>query len=292
MSPSPLALALALALLSGCGKKEKDDGGGTQPGSGSASGATAGTAAKPVPAPGTHVFVDDKDVATVTAEQVASWPRLDTLVPEPARRLGKWQAIHLKTGKPTMTELDKPFEQHRDFVPALFPGEGGTVSFGMFDPVELGKKGKPAVREDGVVEVRIKLADDGRGMNDHGTQAVVDPQNIKLEVKTKAGAQTLTGEKLLAINRESMPGGGGDAKGWKLATILEAGGVKTWKKIVRLDEGGVTLIIENKDLDDKTIPFVKLNRQGSLRFRIFKQQGDGWTPSGDLRALKSIEVLE
>jgi hypothetical protein len=283
------SVILALALVSlGCGSKEK---GGDTGGSGSGTG-TVGQPQPPQAAAGTLVFVDDKQVATVTVEQVATWPRLDTLVPEPARRLGKWQAIHLKTGKPKPTELDKPFEQHRDFVPALFPGESGTVSFGMFDPVELGKKGTPAVREDGVVEVRIKLADDGRGMNDHGTQAVVEPQNIKLDIKTKAGTQTLSGEKLLAITREGMPGGGGDAKGWKLATILEAGGVKTWKKIVLLDEGGVNLIIEAKDLDDKTIPFVKLNRQGSLRFRIFKQQGDGWTPSGDLRALKSIEVLE
>jgi len=284
-----MSLVLALALLSACGKKDKD-GGSDQSGSGTASGTAAQPA--PKPAPGTHVFVDDKDVATVTAEQVAAWPRLDTLVPEPARRLGKWAAIYIKSGKPAMTELNKPFEQYRDFVPALFPGEGGTVSFGLFDPVELGKKGKPAVREDGVLEVRVKLADDGRGMNDHGTQAVVDPQNIKLEVKTKTGRQTLTGEKLLAIEREAMPGGGGDAKGWKLATILEASGVKAWKKLVLLDEGGVSLIIESKDLDAKTVPFVKLNRQGSLRFRIFKQQGDGWTPSGDLRALKSIEVIE
>jgi len=290
MSPRR-SLVLALALVSvGCGKTDKDAGGGTQPGSGSGT----GTVAQPQPQtePRAYVFVDDKNVATVTVPQVASWPRLDTLVPEPARRLGKWQAIHLKSGKPAMVELNKPFEQYRDYVPALFPGEGGTISFGLFDPVELGKKGKPAVREDGVVEVRVKLADDGRGMNDHGAQAVVDPQNIKLEIKTKAGAQTLTGEKLLAITREAMPGGGGDAKGWKLATILEAGGVKTWKKLVLLDEGGVNLILEAKDLDDKTVPFVKLNRQGSLRFRIFKQQGDGWTPSGDLRALKSIEVME
>ena len=38
--------------------------------------------------------------------------------------------------------------------------------------------------------------------------------------------------------------------------------------------------------------FVKLNRQGSLRFRIYKQQGEGWTPGGDLRELISIEVLK
>ena len=66
-----------------------------------------------------------------------------------------------------MSELNKPFETYRDYVPALFPGEHGTVSFGMFDPVELGKKGKPALREDGIVELRIKLAaNSGRGENE------------------------------------------------------------------------------------------------------------------------------
>lgn len=279
---------LALALVSiGCGSKDKAPDPGAASGAGSASGTT------PAAAPGTHVFVGDNDVATVTLEQVASWPRVDTLVPESARRLGKWEAIYIKSGKPKVSEINKPFEQYRDYVPALFPGEGGGVSFGMFDPVELGKKGKPALREDGVLELRIKVAsDDGRGQNDQGGHTATDPQNLKLEVKTKAGTQTLTGDKLLAIPREPMPGGGGDAKGWKLAVILDAAGVKEWKKVLLMDEAGLSLTIEKKDLDDKTVPFVKLNRQGSLRFRIFKQQGEGWTPSGDLRALKSIEVLE
>ena len=281
--------ALCFALLVGisaCGSKDKSPDPGAASGSGPASGA-------PVAAPGTHLFVGDKDVATVTLDQVASWPRVDTLLPENARRLGKWEAIYLKSDKPKASEINKPFEQYRDYVPALFPGEGGGISFGMFDPVELGKKGKPALREDNVAELRVKLAgDDGRGENDHGGHTAVDPQSLKLEVKTKGGAHTLTGDKLLAITREAMPGGGGDAKGWKLVTILDAAGVKEWKKLLLMDEAGLSLTIEKKDLDDKTVPFIKLNRQGSLRFRIFKQQGEGWTPSGDLRALKSIEVLE
>ena len=89
-----------------------------------------------------------------------------------------------------------------------------------------------------------------------------------------------------------MPGGSGDAKGWKLVTLLEAEGVKKFEKLLLTDAAGLTLTIENKDLDDKTVPFVKLNRQGSLRFRIYKQQGEGWTPAGDLKELVTIEVLK
>ncbi|MEO7094883.1 MAG: hypothetical protein ABI175_16610 [Polyangiales bacterium] len=277
-----LSFVVALALC-GCGSKNNETPG---PGSGT------GTATAPA-ATGAHMFVDDKDVSTVSAAQVASWPRLDSFLPETARRLGKWQAISVKTGKPQMSTLDKPFEAHRDYIPALFPGPDGGISFGMFDPVELGKKGKPALQEDGVLEVRVKLmTDSGRGENDHQGGSAVDPQLLKLTIKTPKGEQVLTGDKLLAIPREVMPGGSGDAKGWKLVALLEAEGVTTFEKLLLTDAAGLTLTIEHKEIDDKNVPFVKLNRQGSLRFRIYKQQGEGWTPAGDLRELVSIEVLK
>lgn len=274
-----LSIVVVLA-LAGCGNKSSEA--PPAPGSGAAPVAT-----------GTHLFVDDKEVASVTAAQIASWPRLDSFLPEPARRLGKWQAIVVKNAKPQPSTLDKPFEAHRDYIPALFPGPDGGISFGMFDPVELGKKGKPALQEDGVLEVRVKLASDsGRGENDHGGGAAVDPQQLKLAIKTPKGEQILSGDKLLAIPREQMPGGSGDAKGWKLVTLLEAEGVTTFEKLLLTDAAGLTLTIEKKEIDDKTVPFVKLNRQGSLRFRIYKQQGEGWTQAGDLKELVAIEVLK
>ena len=273
------SFVVALALCA-CGNKSAEP---PAPGSGTT----------PPAATGTHLFVDDKDVGSVTAAQVASWPRLDSFLPESARRLGKWQAITVKNAKPQPSTLDKPFEAHRDYIPALFPGPDGSISFGMFDPVELGKKGKPGLQEDGVLEVRVKLqSDSGRGENDHGGGTAVDPQNIKLVFKTPKGEQVLAGDKLLAIPRELMPGGSGDAKGWRLVSLLEAEGITAFEKLLLTDAGGLTLTIEKKDLDDKTVPFVKLNRQGSLRFRIYKQQGEGWTQAGDLKELVSIEVLK
>jgi len=48
----------------------------------------------------------------------------------------------------------------------------------------------------------------------------------------------------------------------------------------------------SKDLDPKrAVPFVKLNRQGTLRFRVFKKQGDTWQPGQDVRGLVAVEVL-
>jgi len=63
---------------------------------------------------------------------------------------------------------------------------------------------------------------------------------------------------------------------------------------VRLSgESGSSVTLEKQDLDPKTsVPFVKLNRQGQLRFRVFKKQGESWQPGPDLRGLTKIEVLE
>ena len=275
-----LSLVVAL-ILAACGSKSSDK----EP-------AGSGTAAVPV-ATGTQLFVDDTVVATVDAAAVASWPRLDSLLPEAARRMGKWQAITIKNAKPQPAELANPSQAYREYIPALFPGPGGKVSFGMFDPVELGKRGKPALQEDGVTELRVKLAaDSGRGENDHQGGSAVDPQNIKLTIVTPKGEQVMTGDKLLALPREAMPGGGGDAKGWRLGQVLEGAGIKSFKRVRLTDLKGPTLTLEKADLDDKTIPFLKLNRQGSLRFRLYKQQGEGWQPAGDLRDLAKIEVLE
>lgn len=242
---------------------------------------------------GLKIYVGDAEVATVDAAEVAAWPRLDTLVPEEARRLGKWQAISIKSGKPAPSEIANPFATYRDYAPALFPGEGGGISFGLFDPVELGKRGKPALREDGVTELRIKLdASGARGGNDHGGGEVIDPANVTLAIKTPKGETKLSGEKLLALPREPMPGGGGDAKGWQVPQLLEAAGVKTFKKLRLVDAGGMTLTLEKAELDGNTIPFLKLNRQGALRYRLYKKAGTGWQGAADLRSVTTIEVLE
>jgi len=281
------AVVIAL-ILAGCGGKKDEEAPLT--GSATPPPQPAGSQAAPATS-GVQLFVDDAPVAKVAPAAVKDWPRLDTLLPEGARRLGKWQAITTKGAK--TAELVKPFETYRDYVPALFPGEGGTVSFGMFDPVELGKRGKPALREDAITELRVKLDESGmRGGNDHGGGEVIDPAKVELVIKTGTEEKKLTGEQLLGLTRELMPGGGGDAKGWRLEVILTAAGVKTFDKLMLYDAGGTTLPLEHKDLDANTIPFIKLNRQGALRFRLYKKQGDGYQAAGDLRALTKIEIVK
>ena len=94
---------------------------------------------------------------------------------------------------------------------------------------------------------------------------------------------------LLALPREGTPGSP-DQKGWRLAALLDAAGVKSFAHLVLSDASGNNLTLEKADLSDTSVPFIKLNKQGALRFRVLKKAGDGWTPSGDLRGLVAIDA--
>lgn len=282
-SSSMRRLALIAVLALGCGGKKEERPAPAEPATGSAT----------APAPVTNavqLYVGDEAVGTADVTRVADWPRLESLLPENARRLGKWQAIATRGAK--NAELVKPFETYRDFVPALFPGDDGTISFGLFDPVEYGKRGTPALREDKITELRVTIdADSLRGGNDHGGGEAIDPAKLELVILTPAGEKKLSGVQLLELPREPMPGGGGDAKGWTLDQVLGAAGVPSFAKLRLFDAGGTSLPLEKAELAN-AVPFIKLNRQGALRFRLYKKQGDGYQSAGDLRSLTKIEIVE
>jgi hypothetical protein len=276
-----LAVALALGLVA-CGGEKK-----SSPAAGSGSGS-----AKPV-ATGLAIFVDDVQVGALADEQIKLWPRLDTLVPVASRRLGTWDKIILKGGGPSPVTLEKPSAAYPELVPAIFPGDGGKASFGMFDPVELAKKGQPSLRENLVTEIRVVLAKGtGRGENEHGEGGGGDPAQLKVTIKTKDGEKTLEGPKLLELPREAPPGDA-DGKGWKLSAILASQGITKYERLLLTDAKGTNLTLEKQDVDEKVaVPFVKLNRQGTLRFRVYRKQGETWQPNSDLRGLVRIEVLK
>jgi hypothetical protein len=94
---------------------------------------------------------------------------------------------------------------------------------------------------------------------------------------------------LLALPREAMPGNP-DQKGWRLSALLAAAGVTSFQRLVLRDTSGANLTLDKSDVSETSIPFIKLNKQGALRFRVFKKAGDGWDPSGDLRGLVSIDA--
>ncbi|HEY1559136.1 MAG TPA: hypothetical protein VGF94_30150 [Kofleriaceae bacterium] len=251
----------------------------------------AGSGSAAAPSQGVAIVVDDQPAATVTPAQLATWPRLDTLVPVSARRIGQWDDVVVAGSQPTT--MHRISDQHPDLVPALFPSNGGA-SFGLFDPVELGKRGMPQIRSDGVRELRIKLAQNsGRGEHESGQGGGADPSQLSIDIKTPAGASKLAGKTLLAIPRQPLPGETGEGRGWPLQLLLDAAGIKKFAKLVLTDSEGLTVELEQADFDAKTsMPYVKLNRQGALRFTLFKKQGEGWQKRGDLRGLASIEVVK
>ena len=296
-----LMMSFVVALLAAGACKKEDraavtvgSGGSARTGSGSgppgismgSGSATAATAVGVV-----EVFVNDASIAKVTPDQIAKWPRLDPLLPEESRRLGTWATVRITGAK--NEEVKRPSSNYPDMVPALFPGPGGKPAFGMFDPVEHAKKGKPGLQADEVREIRIKVSTEGR-MGDHqgGTGDGTDPSKLVIAIKTPAGESKLTGAQILALPRESQPGNE-DTKGWRLAQLLEAAGIKKFEKLVLFDaSGGTSIILERKELDAKTVPFIKLNKQGSLRVRVLKQGGTGWQSAGELRSLGTIQVAK
>src|SRR5215510_14478077 len=132
-------------------------------------------------------------------------------------------------------------------VPAIFPGEGYRPAFGMFDPVELARRGKPAMREDNLKAIRIKFSRSAtRGQNDDGGGGGSDPTALVLTVTSPTATAKLTGDKLLALPREPMPGNP-DQKGWRLAALLDAAGVKTYERLLLTGEAGTNLTLDKAD---------------------------------------------
>jgi hypothetical protein len=300
-----LAIALVIAVgldgPAGCG----GDRAGSPPSTGSAIGAAAGSAAGPSAGSSTGssaagaaaqasasvaIAIDGAAAATIAPAQLASWPRLDALVPPEARKLGTWELVALDAGKAAPIEIQHPSANYPDMVPAIFPGDGGAPAFGMFDPVELARRGKPALRQDHITAIRIKLAQGGsRGQNDDSAGGGGDPSKLVLTIKTPTATAELSGPQLIAMAREAMPGNA-DQKGWQLATLLAAAGVTNYRHLVLRDAAGTNLTLERADLDRNTVAFVKLNRQGALRLRVLKKVGTGWNPAGDLRGLVAIDA--
>ena len=239
------------------------------------------------------VFVDNQQVAAVTPEQVATWPRLDTLVPTAAKRLGKWKNVTLEEGTGKPIDINQPSTTFPELVPALFPGADGAPAFGYFDPVELAKKGTPQMRQDHMHNIHITLAENsGRGENEQGDGGGGDPSKLVLVIKTAKEEVPLPGTLLLEMPRQPPPGDNG-GMGWPLDAILQKAGVTKYEKLIATDSKGTNLTLEKQDLDPKlAMPFVKLNRQGSLRFIVFKKQGDTWTRGGDLRELTRVQVVK
>lgn len=246
---------------------------------------------KPKGLPGIEVFVNDQSITRLTPDQIQGWVQLPGVLPLQDRRQGMWTQIAVKGRGEQPQVLTRPSDAYPDQIPVLYPGDNGSLAFGMFQPVEFAKHGAASMSIDGAREVRITVdLSSGRGQNDDGNSAVGDPRSIQLAIKNGKAEQTIKGDKLIAIPFDPSPNGSKD-QGWKLTTLLANANVTTFKQLILTDATGAKLTLDKTDVSDTSVPFVKMNKQAKLKVRVWKKNGDGWTEAKNLRELKTIDVL-
>lgn len=254
------------------------------------------SATEPAPAAlgATELYVGESKIDVIDRDKAATWPRLDSLMPANARRYGTWLALRGERAKGPF-EIKKPGALYGSLVPALFPSRAGAgVSLGLFDPVELARKGEPKISFDELRTLRVELDTSGaRGQNDHMGGEATDPNALTLTIEHGGNKVELRGEQLLGLPQDNEPTDDtGEHKGWKLSSILAAAKAPAGKRLL-LTGGELNLTLEAEDLDEATsVPFVKLNRQGALRYRTYKKSGEGWRVAGDLRGLSKVQILQ
>jgi len=287
-----LLLVLFVCALVGCKKDTK-----SEPGSG-----------KPAesPVPPIALVLDGNPTATIDAAKVGAWAPLGSFLPSGSQNMESWGAIELRAGA-RVERIDDPSMKRPGLVAAVFPARGGP-SFGFFAPQDLAKKGRPQWEFPGVTEVVVKsrppepppgqAAEGGQGSgNGEGGGAENEGDrpapsaNLKITIVGPAGEKVFTGDKLAGLPTTTAPVGDTETPGWTLGQILDAVGTKPKGKLVVYGEEGANLILERADLDPaKAKAFIKLNRSGQLRFRLFRKTGATWDIAGELRGLARVEL--
>jgi hypothetical protein len=260
--------------------------------------AAAGTATT-APLADVRVLLDGVRVPDVPAARIASWSPLELTLP-PGHAPGRWRTIELVSddARPPV-RIEDPLATYRGQVLALLPGAAG-VSLGVFTPATLAARGKPTVEFPSVREIRVILAPvaDGRGGSSGGGDGDgngrerVEPVAVTITLTDRSGTRTLDRTALDAAPARTAPLGDTETKGWSLTDLLGAAKAKAGKRWRLVDESGATLELAAADLaPDRGFGFLKLNRQGQIRFKWFVRDGDAWKAAGDLRGLTSITAL-
>ncbi len=231
-------------------------------------------------------------------ELVTGAPALDTwLALEAIDSVGK---VHT-TMTPARTQAGK--------VPMLaMTTDGVEVGFGA-----PGGTGPLAEAVFGVTRVTIKVQGDkgaiaaqvGAQAGDHGTgdsggqrehadegRPSAGP-DLKIAITGASGESEFTGDRLAALPVIKAPSGDTETPGWSLIDVLAAVGIDK-PQVVHLTDGeGATLRLDASDFDPtKVVLYLKLNRSGVIRFRVFRRVGETWEVGGELRGITKIQVLK
>lgn len=277
-----LALALVVtAALAAC-KKDSENPAGK---------ATEAAASK------VTVTVDGKDEVIVDRGRASAFAPLGHFLPQGAKNIESWGSIEVTLASGEQQTIAEPAKKYPGLVAAIVPGSGG-IALGFFAPEDLAKKGKAQWQVGPLTAVTVKTAaPGGQGGQGGGDGAGGGGENEGERPKPTAdltflvGDRTFTGEQLAALPTSTAPVGDTDTPGWTLPQVLEAAGVKPTGKIILHGEESANLILEPGDLDPATtVAFIKLNRSGQLRFRLFKKKGETWDIVGELRGIAKIEL--
>lgn len=281
-------LALALVLASGGAGCHKD---------------------KPRPAPAARadvalaIFVDDKPVASTA--NLGGEPRPLTEVVPGAPALAAWLALEA---------IDASGKVHTTMAPAR--NQAGKVPVVAVDKdgVWLGYQAGAAAPVDvvrGVTRVTIKAKGDAgqiaaqAGHDDHGggdssgnrehageARPAVSA-DLQIAITGVHGDSVFTGDKLAGLPVVKAPSGDTETPGWSLTDVLAAAGIVK-PEVVHLTDGeGATLRLDAADFDPaKVVLYLKLNRSGVIRFRVFRKAGETWEVGGELRGITKIHVVK
>ena len=284
-----LVLVLALAsAVTACKKKQ-------EPAAGAASAARAKVALP--------VFLDDRQVAADA--ELGPGPRpLTELVPG-APPLDGWIAIELQEAAGPVRAVMRPAAYKPGLVPAL-AATGGAVSFGWVKP------GAGALEEPVAIQ-RIKVqtrapapgaaeaghehdhgsGDSGGGGGGQGDGArPVPTAELQIVVETGKGEATFTGDKLVPLPTVHAPIGDTETPGWSFTDVMKAAGIGDAKAVQLTDSEGASLKLEGVDFDPaQTLLYLKLNKSGVIRFRVFRKKADTWEVGGELRGVSRIKVM-
>lgn len=285
-----LSVAAAAALASTACKKEEA---GDKP---APAGSSAGS---DDPARGQlALFVDGEQIGVVDAGKAGTYVPLGALLPPDKNDPQTWHALEVEAGGETKT-IEKPLEAHPGLVAGIYV-DRGALALGFFAPEDLAKKGTPQASWRGVTAIRVAVAGPGKGGmgggdgegggGEGGERPSLDPA-MTITVKVAGGDKTFTGAQLAELPTTTAPIGDTETPGWTVDQILTALEVKPKGKVVLYGTEGANLILEASDLDpSKGKGFIKLNRSGQLRFRLFRKTGEAWDIAGELRGLSEIVV--
>jgi hypothetical protein len=292
-----LSLTLALTALAGgagCEKKTHDGGGGG--------------GARPAPTGPVKVALALDETVLIEQATLAGGPHpLEHLAKLPPA--DTWIAVEVIDQAGKVTTVLAPSKNHAGAAPALSADDRGAI-FGLL------KDGKLEQPVTAVAKVTVKTKSDAgkpvEGMDhagggggdsggggDHGTGAnegdksvrATPTAELKIEIETAAGTSTFTGDKMVGLPEVKAPTGDTETPGWSLVDVLAVAGLKDVKAVTLTDDEGASLKVEGADFDPaRAMLYLKLNRSGVIRFRLFRKTGDVWDVAGELRGIKKIKA--